>query len=332
MQWHENPKSSHESIFKPVLKLGLFIYVLILGVLCLSNFALFNPNWPFGLFASFMVYLCLVAPIVILLSERVWRKCLFVILPLAIIAFYPFYAFHKYERPTGRSCQEAACLSIMSANLHHDLDALTRLSDSPKSAESDLILLMDLPYDLPEASLAGLYPNHAGIRIFDRTGDGNALGSAIAIVSKTPVAAIELLEDGLENPNFNLRSLIRFSYSGALSKPANIVIIHPMMPVGRNGMAYRDQLIDRAITEIGDAEDFILLGDFNLTPWEPKFKALPGKRAGNPRWISTWDARKPWLRLAIDHVMIGREFETVEAEVMPTIGSDHYALFTVVGE
>lgn len=55
------------------------------------------------------------------------------------------------------------------------------------------------------------------------------------------------------------------------------------------------------------------------------------KRAGNPRWISTWDARKPWLRLAIDHVMIGSDFETVQAEVMPPIGSDHYALFTVVG-
>jgi len=325
---HSEPQ--YLDIFKSGLKLGLSLYVLILVGLCLSNFAPFNPNWPFGLFASFMVYLCLAAPFVFLAAAWVWRKFLLVIMPLAFLSFYPLYAFNKYEEPSEKSCKTLACLSVISVNLHHDFMALERLSASSKSQVSDLILILDLPYDLSEAALAEQFPTHKGIQVFERTHDGKPLGSGMGVVSKRPVADLELLENGLENSNYNLRGIVRFSYTGPLNKSANIFMIHPMMPLSRDGMTYRDQLLDRIILEIGDTKNFILVGDFNLTPWEPKFKSLPGKRAGNPRWISTWDARKPWVSLAIDHVMVGDDFATIEAEVMPTVGSDHSPLYTAV--
>ena len=46
--------------------------------------------------------------------------------------------------------------------------------------------------------------------------------------------------------------------------------------------------------------------------------------------MSTWDANRPWARLAIDHFMIGEGLEAVEGEVLPDIGSDHYPIWAVV--
>jgi len=223
-------------------RFAVLCFALVLTAVCISNFALFSPNWPFGLFASFSLYLIFVSPIFVLICIIAWRKSLMVLLPLGVVAFYPFYDFKKYDFATK----------------------------------------------------------------------------------------LELIEDNLDSDDFNLRGLIRFSYPGELNQPIDIFIIHPMMPLAKNGMTYRDKLIDRAVSEIGESENFILVGDFNLTPWEPKFKTLPGIRAENPRWISTWDASRAWLRLPIDHVMVGRGIQTVESEVLPSVGSDHYPIYTVV--
>lgn len=323
---------STKSIFEGIAKVGIFIFTIVLSAVCISNFSLFAPNWPFGLFASFMPYVLIAGAFVFAVGMWAWRKSIPLLALLSIVAFYPLFAFKKYDHPLNWDCGTAGCLTVISVNLHHDFKALTNLSQVPKSDQVDLILLLDLPYDLSDATLASLYPNHKGVQLFEKTADGSGLGSAMAVVSKNRIDDIDLIENGLESSSYNLRGLLRFSYLGPFSKPTDVYVIHPMMPLPREGMAYRDKLLDRAISEIGAKHDFILLGDFNLTPWEPKFKDLPGKRAGDPRWVSTWDARKPWVRIAIDHVMIGRNFETVKAEVMPSIGSDHYPIYTVVKE
>lgn len=331
MKTRQKKDSSLKRIVRSLTKLGIVSYAIVLGAVCISNFSLFDPNWPFGLFASFSLYLILIAPVVCLLCAYFWRKFLIILLPLGIVAFYPFYGFKKYDVATKEQCQTIECLAFVSINLHHDIQALELMSKSVVAAETDLFLLMDLPYDLTAADLQAFYPAHPHVRIYDRTRDGKSLGSAMAVISKERVAEIELIEDNLESDVFNLRGVVRFSYSGEFEKPVDVFMIHPMMPLAPNGMAYRDKLIDRVVTEIGNSQNFILVGDFNLTPWEPKFQTLPGDRAGDPRWISTWDARRPWLRLPIDHVMLGRDIQTVESEVMPSIQSDHYPVHTMVG-
>ena len=332
MATRKNIDFNTKSIFEGVTKFGVFIFTVVLSAVCISNLSLFAPNWPFGLFASFLEYLLLATPFVLIVVGLLWRKFLPLICTLLIIGFYPFFTFNKFDDLNPQDCEDLKCLSVVSVNLHHDFEALTNLSQLPKSVEADLILLLDLPYDISETTISNLYPNHHGVRLFERAVDGTALGSAMAIVSKTDVDDLYLIEKGLENPKYNLRGLLHFSYLGPLSEPVDVYVIHPVMPLSREGMTYRDELLDRAISEIGSTDNFILLGDFNLTPWEPKFKDLPGKRAGDPRWVATWDARKPWIRIAIDHVMIGRKFVPVEAEVMPSIGSDHYPIYTVVKE
>lgn len=315
-----------------VFKLGIASYILILVILAISNFSLFSVNWPYGLVASFTVYLFGVAPIMLLISLMVWKKSLPLLGFTAVIAFYPLASFNKFERPNFQKCDQKACLSIVSINLHHDLSVMSRLSELPEVFSADLILLQDLPYDFSKEKIADVFGQNKFIRMWERTETGEPLGSAIAVVSRASNISPVLLEDGLENTHFNLRGLVKFSIEDVFDTPLDVFVVHPMMPLGREGMVYRDQLLDRTISEIGNSNRFVLVGDLNLTPWEPKFHELPGKRAGDPRWISTWDSRKPWLRLAIDHFLIGSDLEPVQSKVLSSVGSDHYPIYTIVRE
>jgi len=68
----------------------------------------------------------------------------------------------------------------------------------------------------------------------------------------------------------------------------------------------------------------------NLTPWEPGFEALPGKRAGDPRWSRTWNARNFIERLTIDHALIGDGIDLAETSVLEDVGSDHFPIRIVI--
>jgi len=62
----------------------------------------------------------------------------------------------------------------------------------------------------------------------------------------------------------------------------------------------------------------VIVGDFNL--WGPAVSALlPGwRRAVRGR---TWPAHRPHSQ--IDHVLVRRDVEVVDAEVLDEVGSDH---------
>jgi len=60
-----------------------------------------------------------------------------------------------------------------------------------------------------------------------------------------------------------------------------------------------------------------MIGDFNLT------------RAGNPRWDRTWNARKFWQRIPIDHALIGEEVTVIKSETLPDVGSDHFPIHLI---
>lgn len=73
-----------------------------------------------------------------------------------------------------------------------------------------------------------------------------------------------------------------------------------------------------------------MIGDFNLTPWEPSFKALPGNRAGDPRWNRTWNARNFVERITIDHALISDGIGLVESNALKDVGSDHFPIKLVI--
>ncbi len=312
-----------------VLKPGLIIFNLILVVTAISHIEYFQPNWPFALFASFLPSLIIITPFMLILAYFIWRVEFYSLLFWSGLALFPFITFDKYVTPDAVPCAEN-CISIISANLHHDLTALDRLAKMDNTNSIDLIIVQDIPSEVSADDLSRTYPNHGFIQYFDRTELGERLGNAMAVISKTDIPPATKFEVNSEGSKYAPRIFLKLSYPLSSGEAVSIFVLHPMMPVTRDRMKFRDRMLNQVKSEIGDGHNFILIGDFNMTPWEPKFEDIPGRRVGSPKWISTWDATKPGLRLVIDHIMIGEDWDGVESEVLPDIGSDHYPVRAVV--
>ena len=105
-----------------------------------------------------------------------------------------------------------------------------------------------------------------------------------------------------------------------------VVALHGMVPVTPGGTIARNTLIASAAETAQGASSFIMLGDFNMTPWSTTFRRLPGQRAGDPRGVTTWPVAIGPFGIAIDHIIFSGDLELVETELLPDIGSDHRAV------
>ena len=97
-------------------------------------------------------------------------------------------------------------------------------------------------------------------------------------------------------------------------------------PVTASWTQARNNLLSIAGDTAATAEQFILMGDFNTTPWSATFRDLPGNRAGDPRFSATWPTFFPALGISIDHILASDNLELVEFKVLESVGSDHYPL------
>jgi endonuclease/exonuclease/phosphatase (EEP) superfamily protein YafD len=80
----------------------------------------------------------------------------------------------------------------------------------------------------------------------------------------------------------------------------------------------------------------LVLGDLNVTPWSPHFRALlrEGRLADSARgfgWQASWPAYSLPLRIAIDHCLVSAEFTVLRRRLGPHVGSDHLPVFVEVG-
>jgi len=122
-----------------------------------SNISLFDPNWPFGLFASFLETLIIAYPVVILAILICWRRAIIPAAILGICAFYPVLSFEKFVEGSKPSCLGEDCISIVSANLRHHPPALTGLSES-SATDGDLLIMTEVPVATTAKDLLSLFP------------------------------------------------------------------------------------------------------------------------------------------------------------------------------
>ncbi len=111
-----------------------------------------------------------------------------------------------------------------------------------------------------------------------------------------------------------------------------------MSPIGANRAHRRDRELS-AIAEFvreRQRERFVVLGDFNTTPWSVRFSELL-ERSGLSEsplgrgLTATWTSRNPLFGLPIDHVLVGRDIQVLDQEVGRDIASDHYPVSATLG-
>lgn len=118
--------------------------------------------------------------------------------------------------------------------------------------------------------------------------------------------------------------------SGAIT----VIAVHLRPPISPSQAAKRNRQL-AALAERASARGhpIVILGDFNTTPYSPKLQAL--LREGDlidaswGRGISyTWPRGVPLFRIPIDLCLVSDEFEVLDQNLGPTIGSDHWPLIT----
>lgn len=320
-------------LFACLIKIGAMGYAGILCLIIISNTSVVQTNWPFGLFASFSDMLILAAPVVLLALVLGWRRAVLPMIVITALAFYPFFSFDKFVEPSRQDCQNLDCISVVSVNLRHNRDALTALSKT-SAKDADVLVIVETPYDITSEDLSKLFPlmtESAGTSpVALLTKPRPQIGSRLAVLSRRPLSNLQLHMKDFPNTRLFPRGIIQFNYKTASGEPISFVAVHPPPPKARVETAARDSYLDAARKRLTDKENFVMLGDFNITPWEPKFAALPGQRAGDPRWTRTWNARKFWQRITIDHAMLGQDVGLAQTHIGPDVGSDHFPIHLTI--
>ncbi len=126
-------------------------------------------------------------------------------------------------------------------------------------------------------------------------------------------------------------------------RPLRVLGAHPLRPGRTKSTRMRNEVLATLARLASEQPSTIVLGDLNLTESTPCYGelldhgALSDTRAGRGP-MGTWRVmvprlrwELPWLRLPLDHVLIGADLTTLDRHTGPEIGADHYPVIADVG-
>jgi len=303
------------SLIAHLMLLGL---ILIAGLASLAQLNLPGSSWPFELFAHFTLQVVIggliLAAIAAYKAPRLAALSTIILGTTAI----PVLTLTSFEKPNGIVCRDGECLTVLTANVWGTPSALSNLAELASQHHAEVVSINELPRNYNEAMLRSLFPEFRTVIVASPETLKRRMGKPMALLvhSDTIDTRLSLPDDAKG------RALIETSLI-VEGRTISLVAFHPVIPLSPAGQRGRNALFKHAELATRDAESFIVMGDFNTTPWVPAFDLLPGNRAGDPRFTYTHDARKPLRGLPIDHIMFAGQLQLRTAKTLPAFGSDH---------
>ena len=214
-------------------------------------------------------------------------------------------------------------LRVATANVLDSNPTPERVLDFVRGSGADLVVLVDARGERWRPVLAAvgdLYPYRAP--------DHWREGGQVLLFSREPVLADTVVQPGAAPRPFLVAKLA--TVTGA----PLVVAVHPTSPSPTEPVDTRErnfQLGRIADAVEGVAGPVIVAGDFNTSPWSPRFRdllAATGLRDAEvgQGWIGTWPAWFWPALVPIDHVLVKGPVAVVDLRRGPFVGSDHYPL------
>lgn len=277
------------------------------------------PGWIFDLFAHWPRQLALAALVVAMIAGamRLLRPAAIAGVIAAFNAAVVLNA-SDWAVPDPLSNQDPAPLRVVSANVHLSRPALKKVATMARDYGADIVSIYEAPDGLREDELASLFPGMPLTRLPSETSDGYELSKRSLIVADTGSA------DQVNVTYFPSSDgvILRLTFEGV-----QIVTAHPPSP-GSPHYAYdRNRQLPRTADGLDTKRPFIVMGDFNTTPWANVYAKVPGTRAGDPRFEGSFPAFAGPLGLPIDNIKFGGGLILTDYRVGPDVGSDHRPLF-----
>ncbi len=240
---------------------------------------------------------------------------------MTVVAALPYLTFSKYHAPSQVDCAPEACLTVITANVFQQPGAMARLGVLAEQEQADLVAINETSPRFGNQDFDAHFPTFSRLRAADTEQARADSTRALTLLSRKPVVQL-----GKVTPDQTAGRGLMFADLSGDWGGTRIVITHPLIPVSSSWTEARNKLLDIAGDTATDADNFILMGDFNTTPWSATFRELPGKRAGDPRFSATWPTFFPAMGISIDHILASEDLELVEFKVLESVGSDHYPL------
>ena len=153
------------------------------------------------------------------------------------------------------------------------------------------------------------------------------------LLSKFPILSAQVRHPGPTYFNY-LQAQLRIA-----GKPVTVLAVHPPTPLNRTLTAIHRSHFAAYRAAVAQASGpVIIAGDFNLTPWSPRFRTFLARTkltVADPglAWPRTFPARTRYTAsdrfvpgIPIDHILLSRHFAVKHVRRGPFVGSDHYPL------
>lgn len=282
--------------------------------------------WPLELMSHFTVQLLAVQVAASALLVTCGRRRLAAFFsPLALVNLL---LIAPYALPGWRAEASGGPtrLTVMSANIHYSHHKSALLQAEIERVDPDVIVLVEPTPDY-YGDGSPLRQSHPHV-IFHLDGAGTGIMMASRLAWER---ASSLALSSRYSPS------VYATFCPAPERgPAgciDVLGIHPISPVGARRSRMRDAEL-RAVAEFVRArqpERFVVLGDFNTTPWSVRFAELLDRSglSENPLGrglTATWTSKNPLFGLPIDHVLVGRDIQIINQEVGADIASDHFPI------
>ncbi len=164
-------------------------------------------------------------------------------------------------RPNGDTrTYRLLVLNVLRTNEQH-----SKTFDEILRQDADFVFLSEVHEEWIEhfEQAKAKYPHQKELAVPDYTG--------VAFLSKLPWTQLEVITLGaVRNPSLD----ITIEDSGNMAGAIRLIGTHPLPPFGGRLTDSRDQQLLRLAERLKDQPRGLMFGDFNLSPWSPRFGKL----------------------------------------------------------
>jgi endonuclease/exonuclease/phosphatase (EEP) superfamily protein YafD len=241
-----------------------------------------------------------------------------------VIKIFPYTFFYKREMKVMSSPDEKAQVKILTANVLETNTQFQKLLNLVADKDPDIVFLVetDQKWNMAMMALDKKYPYSLKIPL-DNT-YGMLFFSRLKLRNEEVVFRVEKDVPSVET-EVQLPSGVWVKVFG----------LHPKPPVPGESMystAKDKELMKVAALVEKEVNPCIVMGDLNDVAWSHvtmlfrKVSGLLDPRRGRG-FFSTFSALHWWFRFPLDYIFCSYHFGLVKMEKLPSIGSDHFAMF-----
>ncbi|CAA6799223.1 MAG: Endonuclease/exonuclease/phosphatase [uncultured Sulfurovum sp.] len=325
---------------KNIIKQLIYVVFISIAVPFLLSFLNFlHPL--FDSYSHFRIHLLLLLiPTMLLLAFFHEIKNLLIYLLLVLLASLYLYYLNQPFKPQLIDQDKNNTIKHIQFNLLFSNSKMDKVINYFKESQADVITLQEvteehrerleeLTRELYSVELQGEFPYLSwkeGAYPYQAYCEFHSIVGAVAILSKHPFndeKSVCLQGEGLQ-----------WSQIFVKKEPVNIVSIHTHWPYPY-AQAEQIQYIKPIFKHI--SSPMIISGDFNAASWSHTVKEIEKhsdtKVIDGLRWTISLKKQVPFIpnfKLAIDHILVSKEFQVKNIFVDKELGSDHLPVVTVL--